>query len=83
MYFGSENINGFLETGGQLKTYYAKKEGDKKFFDLNYDGAVVNKFKTQVSKYFKDYPSLAAKVKPKELVKVDVVEICKMYYDCQ
>lgn len=65
--------------GGSMVLYYAKRDNEEEYFDLNYDGAIVNKFKDRASKYLNDCPSLAERIKNKELGKFDLEEIFKIY----
>ena len=69
--------------GGQWTMYYMKKDNEDKFFDLNYDGVLFNKFHNRVSKYFKDCPSLSKRIKSKELNMGDLEEIAEIYNSCE
>ncbi|MGB3606586.1 MAG: RICIN domain-containing protein [Psychroserpens sp.] len=70
-------------SGGTIRLYYAKRDSEDSYFDLNYDGALVNKFKNRASKYLKDCPKLAKRIKNREFGKLDVEEIFEIYNnDC-
>lgn len=69
--------------GGQWSMYYMKKDNEDKFFDLNYDGLVFNKFHNRVSKYFSDCKSLSKKIKNKELTMRDLDKIAILYDSCE
>ncbi len=80
--YGNDYVEGGKEKhsfGGTILLYYAKRDSEDKYFDLNYDGAVVNKFKNRASKYLKDCQSLAQRIKNKEFGKLDVREIFEIY----
>lgn len=74
--------NGY-RTGGQWTMYYMKRDNENKFFDLNYDGVLFNKFHNRVSKYFKDCSSLSKRIKNKELTMGDLEEIAVIYNSCE
>ncbi|MGR7812904.1 hypothetical protein [Lacinutrix undariae] len=86
IYSGTASDDGGITrstSGGIVLLYYAKRPNEKKYYDLNYDGAVVNKFKNRASKYLKDCPKLATRIKNGEFGKLDVRAIFKIYdEDC-
>ncbi len=77
----TKGVGGFTthHNGGSVLLYYAKRDNEKNYYDLNYDGAVVNKFKNRASKYLKDCPELANRIKNREFGKLDVREIFRIY----
>ncbi len=67
---------------GYIYMYYGKKQGEKNFFDFNYDGAVFNKFNKRVSKYLKKCKSVSKQVLEKKLKKEHIEDICTLYNAC-
>ncbi|HET8809775.1 MAG TPA: hypothetical protein VFM65_05860 [Flavobacteriaceae bacterium] len=82
---GHKDNNDFLgyKMGGTQSMYYVQKDSEEQLFDLNYDGAIFNKFHNRVSKYFKDCPSLSKRIKNKELTSGNIVEIIEIYDSCE
>lgn len=69
--------------GGQWSMFYMKKDKEDDFFDLNYNGAVFNKFHNRVSKYFDDCSSLSKQIKNKKLTMGDLEKIAEIYNSCE
>lgn len=79
---GGDNIRGNYIAGGQRSMYYLKKEGEDRFFDLNYQGVLFNKFQNRVSKYLQDCSGLSKSIKAGKLTLNDIHEIVETYNEC-
>ena len=64
-----------------ISNYYVKKEDETEMTYLGSTSLFSKNFKKAASEYFKDCPSLVAKIQKKELKKKNMVEIVEYYND--